>query len=142
MRRIDKFAFAHRTPGRDLDATSTALLVDGKPAGIAIEGLQLVDQFDSGRGYLLVTDYNDPWEEQTVVTLLDAELKQVAKKRMGKFFGVFPSRTFSVKTIDIDGDALMLQGSSPEEGRYRVEVADTPRLLGSRAGLKALWSPN
>ena len=140
MRRIDKFAFEHRTPGRDLDATSTALVVDGKPAGIAIEGLQLVDQFDTGRGYLLVTDYNDPWEEQTVVTLLDAELKQVAKKRLGKFLYVFPSRTFSVKTIDIDGDALVLQGSSPEEGCYRVGVADVPRLLGPRVGLKASWN--
>lgn len=140
MRRIDKFAFEPRTPGRDLEATSTALLVDGQPAGIAIEGLQLVDQFDTGRGYLLVTDYNDPWEEQTVVTLLDAELKQVDKKRLGKFFGVFPSRTFSVKTIDIDGEALMLQGSSPEEGCYRLGVTDVRRLLGQRVGLKASWN--
>lgn len=139
MRRIDKFAFEHRTPGRDLDATSTALLVDGQPAGMAIEGLQLVDQFDTGRGYLLVTDYNDPWEEQTVVTLLDAEFKQVAKKRLGKFCYVFPSRTFSVKTIDIDGEALLLQGSSPEEGSYRLGVADVPRLLGPRVGLKVSW---
>ena len=142
MRRIDKFAFEHRAPGRDLDVTSTALVVDGKPAGIAIEGLQLVDQFDTGRGYLLVTDYNDPWEEQTVVTLLDAELKQVAKKRLGKFLYVFPSRTFSVNSITIDGQALLLQGSSPDEGSYRVEVADAPRLLGARAGLKASWSPS
>ena len=139
MRRIDKFAFAHRTPGRDLDATSTALLVDGKPAGIAIEGLQLVDQFDSGRGYLLVTDYNDPWEEQTVVTLLDAEFEQLDKKRLGKFFGVFPSRTFSVRTIDIDGEPLLFQGSGPEEGCYLVGVADVPGLLGTRVGLKVSW---
>lgn len=142
MRRIDKFAFEPRASGRDLDATSTALLVDGKPAGIVIEGLQLVDQFDSGGGYLLVTDYNDPWGEQTVVTLLDADLKQVDKKRLGKFLYVFPSRTFSVKTIDVDGEALMLQGSSLDEGRYRIEVANALRLLGPRVGLKASWSSN
>ena len=140
MRRIDKFAFEHRGLGRDLDATSTSLLVDGKPAGFAVEGLQLVDQFDTGRGYLLVTDYNDPWEEQTVLTLLDAELKQVDKKRLGKFFYVFPSRTFSVKTIDIDGEALMLQGSSLDEGRYRVVVADVRRLFWPRVGLKTSWN--
>lgn len=139
MRRIDKFAFEQRAPGRDLDATSTALLVDGRSAGIAIEGLQILDQFDTGRGYLLVTDYNDPWEEQTVVTLLDAELKQVAKKRLGKFLYVFPSRTFSVKAIDINGEVLTLQGSSPDEGCYRVEVADAPRLFGPRLGLKTSW---
>lgn len=139
MRRIDKFAFEQRAPGQDLDATSTSLLVDGKPAGVAIEGLQIVDQFDTGRGYLLVTDYNDPWEEQTVVTLLDAEFKQVAKKRLGRFFYVFPSRTFSVKAIDIDGESLLFHGSSPEEGRYRLAVTDVRRLLGPRVGLKAVW---
>lgn len=133
------FAFESRLPGRDLDATSTSLLMDGKPVGITIEGLQIVDQFDTGRGFLLVTDYNDPWEEQTVVTLLDAELKPVAKKRLGSFFYVFPSRTFSVKTIDIDGESLLLQGSSPEEGRYEVVVTDLRRPFGARIGLKASW---
>ncbi|MBH2015732.1 MAG: hypothetical protein I8H88_04535 [Burkholderiales bacterium] len=115
------------------------LLVDGRPTGIALEGLQLVDQFETGSGYLLVTDYNDPWEEQTVVSLLDADLKQVAKKRLGKFLYVFPSRTFSVKSIDIEGGALVLQGSSAEEGRYRVEVTNVPGWLGARVGLRTTW---
>lgn len=142
MRRIDKFAFEHRAPGRDLDATSTALLVDGKPVGMALEGVKLVDQFDTGNGYLLVTDYDDPWEEQTVVTLLDAQLKQLAKKRLGKFLYVFPSRIFSVKSIDIDGKSLLLQGSSPDEGCYRIEVANVPNLFGVRMGLRASWHQN
>ncbi len=139
MRRIDKFALEPRDPGRDRDATTTMLLVDGRPTGIALEGLQLVDQFDTGNGYLLVTDYNDPWEEQTVVSLLDADLKQVAKKRLGKFLYVFPSRTFSVKRIDIDDRALVLQGSSAEEGRFRVDVTNKPGWLGARVGLRATW---
>jgi hypothetical protein len=139
VRRIDKFALEPRDPGRDRDATTTMLLVGGRPTGIALEGLQLVDQFDTGNGYLLVTDYNDPWEELTVVTLLDANLKQVAKKRLGKFLYVFPSRTFSVNRIDIDGGDLVLQGSSAEEGRYRVEVTNVLRWLGARVGLRTTW---
>ena len=139
MRRIDKFALEPRDPVRDRDATTTMLLVDGRPTGIALEGVQLVDQFETGNGYLLVTDYNDPWEEQTVVSLLDADLKQVAKKQLGKFLYVFPSRTFSVKRIDIDGSALVLQGSSAEEGRYRVEVTNGPGWLGARVGLRTTW---
>jgi hypothetical protein len=139
VRRIDKFALEPRDPGRDRDATTTMLLVGGRPTGIALEGLQLVDQFDTGNGYLLVTDYNDPWEELTVVTLLDAGLNQVAKKQLGKFFYVFPSRTFAAKRIDVDGDALVMQGSSPEEGRYRVEVRRSPAWLGARLNLRAAW---
>ncbi len=114
-------------------------MFDGQPAGIALEGLQLVDQFGTDHGYLLVTDYNDPWEEQTVVTLLSAELKPMAKKRLGKFLYAFPSRTFSVRRIDIEGGALVLQGISAGEGRYRVEVTNVPGWLGTRVGLRATW---
>lgn len=115
--------------------------MDGKPIGIAIEGLQLVDQFDTGQGYLLVVDYDDPWEELTVVTLLSKGLEPLASKLLGKFVYVFPSRTFAVQRIDIDGDALVLLGSSPDEGRYRVEVADVWRWRGRRLGVKAVWTP-
>ena len=139
MRRVDKFALEPRDPGRDRDATTTMLLVGGRPTGITLEGLQLVDQFETDNGYLLVTDYNDPWEELTVVTLLDADLKQVAKKRLGKLLYVFPSRTFSVKRIDIDGGDLVLQGSSAEEGGYRVEVTNGAGWLRARMGLRTTW---
>lgn len=142
MKRVDKFALEPRDPVLDRDATTTMLLVDGKPAGISLEGLQLVDQFETENGYLLVTDYNDPWEELTVVTLLDAGLNQVAKKQLGKFLYVFPSRTFAAKRIDVDGDALVMQGSSPEEGRYRVEVRRSPAWLGARLNLRAAWFAN
>lgn len=139
MKRVDKFALEPRDPVRDRESTTTMLLVDGRPAGVALEGLQLVDQFETENGYLLVTDYNDPWEELTVVTLLDAGLKPVAKKQLGRFFYVFPSRTFAAKRIDVDGDALVMQGSSPEEGRYRVEVRRSPAWLGARFKLRAAW---
>jgi hypothetical protein len=56
-----------------------------------LEGVSLVDQYETDCGYLLITDYNDPWEELTVVTLLDQGFKL-----LGKFVYVFPSRTFAV----------------------------------------------
>lgn len=128
-------------PGRDPDTASTALLTDGKPVGIAMEGLQLVDQFDTGQGYLLVADHDDPWEELTVVTLLSKGLKPLASKLLGKFVHVFPSRTFAVQCIDIDGDALILHGSGAGEGRYRVAVADVWTWRGRGPGVKAVWTP-
>lgn len=115
--------------------------MDGKPVGIDIEGLQLVDQFDTGQGYLLFTDHNDPWEERTVVTLLSKGLKPLASKLLGKFVHVFPSRTFAVQRIDIGGDALVLLGSGPDEGRHRVEVAVVWTWRGRRPGVKAVWTP-
>lgn len=70
---------------------------------------------------------------------LDAE--GPAQDPEGKFVYVFPSRTFAVHRIDIDGDALVLHGSSAGEGRYRVEVADVWGWRGRRPGLRAMWCP-
>ncbi len=141
MKQISRFALDMEAVAQDPEATHAPLLVDGVRTPYKLEGVSLVDQYETERGYLLVTDYNDPWEELTVVTLLSKQLKPLASRLLGKFVYVFPSRTFAVQRIDIDGDALVLLGSSPEEGRYRVEVADVWTWRGRRPGVKAVWSP-
>jgi hypothetical protein len=141
MKQTSRFALDADGPALDLEATHAALLVDGARTPYKLEGVKLVDQYETDCGYLLITDYNDPWEELTVVTLLDQGLKPLGSKLLGKFVYVFPSRTFAVQRIDIDGDALVLHGSSADEGRYRVEVKDVWSWRGRRPGLKAMWTP-
>jgi len=129
MRKINRFALDADGPALNPEATHAALIVDGARTRYKLEGVRLVDQYETDCGYLLITDCDCPYEELTVVTLLD------------KFVYVFPSRTFAVQRIDIDGIALVLQGSSADEGRYRVEVADVWSWRGRRPGLKAVWTP-
>ena len=141
MRPINRFALDADGPALDPEATHAALFVDGALTRYKLEGVRLVDQYETDSGYLLVTDCDCPYEELTVVTLLDKGFKPLDSKLLGKFVYVFPSRTFAVQRIDIDGIALVLQGSSADEGRYRVEVADVWSWRGRRPGLKAVWTP-
>ncbi|MEY4766514.1 MAG: hypothetical protein RI907_3187, partial [Pseudomonadota bacterium] len=117
------------------------LLVDGLRTGYKLEGVSLVDQYETDDGYLIFTDCDCPYEELTFVTLLNKDFKPLHRKMLGKFVYVFPSRTFSVKRIDIDDEALVVYPYSPDEGRYRVEVADVWTWRGRRLGVKAVWTP-
>jgi hypothetical protein len=141
MRQIARFALDVEALAQDPEATHAPLLVDGVRTRYKLEGVSLVDQYETDGGYLIFTDCDCPYEELTFVTLLDQGFKPLHSKMLGNFVYVFPSRTFAVQRIDIDDGALVVLGSSPEEGRYRVEVADVWTWLGRRHGVKAVWTP-
>jgi hypothetical protein len=141
MKQIARFTLDVEALAQDPEATHAPLLVDGVRTRYKLEGVSLVDQYETDGGYLIFTDCDCPYEELTFVTLLDQGFKPLHSKMLGKFVYVFPSRTFAVKRIDIDDGALVVQGSSPEEGRYRVEVADVWTWRGRRQGVKAVWAP-
>jgi hypothetical protein len=141
MKQIARFALDVEALAQDPEATHAPLLVDGVRTRYKLEGVSLVDQYETDGGYLIFTDCDCPYEELTFVTLLDQGFKPLHSKMLGKFVYVFPSRTFAVQRIDIDDGALVVQGSGPEEGRYRVEVADVWTWRGRRQGVKAVWTP-
>lgn len=141
MKKISRFALDMEALAQDPEATHAPLLVDGVRTPYKLEGVSLVDQYETESGYLIFTDGDCPYEELTFVTLLDKGFKPLHSKMLGKFVYVFPSRTFAVQRIDVDDGALVVHGSSPEEGRYRVEVADVWTWRGRRPGVKAVWSP-
>ena len=141
MKKISRFSLDMDVIAQDPEATHASLLVDGVRTPYKLEGVSLVDQYETESGYLIFTDCDCPYEELTFVTLLDKGFKPLHSKMLGKFVYVFPSRTFAVQRIDIDDGALVVHGSSPEEGRYRVEVADVGTWRGRRPGVKAVWWP-
>ncbi len=141
MKQIARFTLDVEALAQDPEATHAPLLVDGVRTRYKLEGVSLVDQYETDGGYLIFTDCDCPYEELTFVTLLDKGFKPLHSKMLGKFVYVFPSRTFAVQRIDIDDGALVVLGSSPEEGRYRVEVADVWTWLGRRHGVRAVWTP-
>lgn len=141
MKKISRFALDAEALAQDPEATHAPLLVDGLRTGYKLEGVSLVDQYETDGGYLIFTDCDCPYEELTFVTLLNKDFKPLHNKMLGKFVYVFPSRTFSVKRIDIDDEVLVVHPYSPDEGRYRVEVADVWTWRGRRLGVKAVWTP-
>lgn len=141
MKKISRFALDMEALAQDPEATHAPLLVDGVRTGYKLEGVRLVDQYETNGGYLIFTDCDCPYEELTFVTLLGERFKPLHSKMLGKFVYVFPSRTFAVQRIDIDDGGLVVHGYSPGEGRYRVEVTDVWTWRGRRQGVKAEWTP-
>lgn len=141
MKKINRFSLDMEAVAPASEATHAPLLVDGVRTPYKLEGVRLVDQYEMNGGYLIFTDCDCPYEELTFVTLLDERFKPVHSKMLGKCVYVFPSRTFTVQRIDIEDGALLVHPYSPDEGRYRVVVADVWTWRGRRLGVKAAWTP-
>ena len=59
------------------------LIVDGELTEIRIPGYSLLHQFDIPDGFLLVTDYDCPFEEATDFILLSRELRVISRRSIG-----------------------------------------------------------
>ncbi len=51
------------------------LFLDGEPTGISLPGYALLHQFETSNGYVLVTDYDCPFEEITNFILVSKQLR-------------------------------------------------------------------
>ena len=63
--------------------------MDGEPTGTRVPGYTLLHQFRVSDGYLLVTDHDCPYEEVTVFTLLDDELRIVSTRSVAWMYNTF-----------------------------------------------------
>jgi hypothetical protein len=112
----------------------TRLLRDGRPTGAKVPGYALLRQYElPGPRYLLVVDIDCPWEEDTLVLLLDADLHLVSKIRFGIPWGFYSLHDVTVvdeRTVDL---ALGAQGV------WRVSVLDHRRwFFGSFLSAKKI----
>jgi hypothetical protein len=65
------------------------LIVDGVKTETKIPGYSLLHQFETNTGYLLVTDYDCPFEEATDFSLLDREFSLLAHRSIGAMYCSF-----------------------------------------------------
>lgn len=101
------------------------LLVDGKLSRTKIPGCELIRQFEVPDGYLLITDYDDPWEELTEVVLLDRELRIIGKQRLGKAGLAFARNIYMLKDVEWLGDRDFITIPADEaQGRYQFTIRD------------------
>jgi len=84
----------------------TRVLRGGRPTGAEVPGHSLLHQFElAGPRYLLVVDWDCPFEEETSVVLLDPALRVLSVKRFGAPWGSFLLRDATVvdeRTLDLD----------------------------------------
>ncbi|WP_243322296.1 hypothetical protein [Geothrix sp. SG200] len=78
MQRIDRFTLEEHKGPYDSWGGKSKLLLDGVPTGLNISGYSLLHQIQIPEGYLLVTDFDCPWEETTCFTHISTELKYIS----------------------------------------------------------------
>ncbi len=69
--------------------TKSRLIVDGVMMDNHMPGYTLLHQFSLDDGYLLVTDYDCPFEECTNFILLDSSFKKRASRSLGGWYVSF-----------------------------------------------------
>lgn len=75
---ITRFSLAPLTVPYEEWKGKTQLLCDGAATAFFIEGCDLKAQYQCGDHYLLVTEYDCPYEESVTVTLLNRDFKPIA----------------------------------------------------------------
>ncbi|MBB4636710.1 hypothetical protein [Longimicrobium terrae] len=86
---IDRFSLEQHAGEYKDWPLRTRVLVDGQPTELFIPGYVLLHQFAVDDGYLLVSDYDCPFEEATVFALVSPDLRLLSRRTVGVAYNTF-----------------------------------------------------
>lgn len=86
---VARFSLARHQGPYETWPLRTRLHADGKPTEVCVSGYELLHQFETPAGYLLVTDYDCPFEEATSFILLRRDLRLVSYRTLSVPYGSF-----------------------------------------------------
>ncbi|NHV29169.1 hypothetical protein [Burkholderia sp. D-99] len=81
MKPVDRFALETHDGPYEKWPSRTHVLVDGVRSALAVSGYVLLRQFETPAAYLLVTDYDCPFEEAVTFTLVSKDSPKVLARR-------------------------------------------------------------
>jgi hypothetical protein len=82
-RAINRFALEKHDGPYEKWPLKSRLIVDGALTKTRVSGYSLLHQFELPDGYLLVTDYDCPFEEATDFILLSRDLRVLTRRSIG-----------------------------------------------------------
>jgi hypothetical protein len=89
MKAISRFTLEQHDGPYKTWPPRSRLFLDGEPTGIRLPGFVLLHQFETSDGYILVTDYDCPFEEITNFTLLNKKLRLQSCRWLGWIYESF-----------------------------------------------------
>lgn len=89
MKPISRFALEEHDGPYEKWPLRSRLFLDGQPADITLPGYRLLHQFETLDGYILVTDYDCPYEEITNFALLSKQLRLHSCRWLGWMYETF-----------------------------------------------------
>ena len=96
------------------------LILDGTPSGLKVNGYVLLHQFETTAGFLLVTDYDCPFEESVNFVLISKDLRKVLGERsVGAMYG-----TFLLESVTWNDERHFAATFMGIEGRWDFRIRD------------------
>src|SRR5262245_51918272 len=89
MRPIDRFTLEKHDGPYETWPLRSRLSLDGRPTGISLPGYTLLHQFETSNGYIVVTDYDCPFEEITNFALISRRLRLQSCRWIGWMYETF-----------------------------------------------------
>lgn len=89
MKPINRFTLEKHDGPYDKWPLRSRLSLDGKPTDISLPGYTLLQQFETSSGYILVTDYDCPYEEITNFALISKQLRLQSCRWLGWMYETF-----------------------------------------------------
>ena len=114
---INRFALESHAGPYEKWPLKSRLIVDGALTKIGVGGYSLLHQFELPDGYLLVTDYDCPFEEATDFILLSRDLHVLSQRSIG---GAYCS--FLLDKIEWI-DARNLIAVFYQDDRWKISIA-------------------
>jgi hypothetical protein len=81
-----RFALEKHTGAYEAWPLQSRLIVDGVMQSVVLPGYDLLYQFETSYGFLLVTDFDCPFEQTTCFTLLSPALDTLASRSFGAWY--------------------------------------------------------
>jgi len=131
MRRIERFTLLAHTGDSDAWPLDSPLLADGELTSERVPGVEIVEQFEIIAGYLLVTDYDCPFEETFHFILLDHQLRTVSRRSLGARFSFVPdSQVHLLQELRWEDDwhFVVVLTECPECWRFTIRKFSIPYL--------------
>jgi len=89
MKPINRFTLEKHDGPYEKWPPRSRLSLDGKPTDISLPGYALLYQFETSNGYILVTDYDCPFEEITNFALISKQLRLQSCRWLGWMYETF-----------------------------------------------------
>jgi hypothetical protein len=89
MKPINRFTLEKHDGPYEAWPLRSRLSMDGKPTDISLPGYALLHQFEIPNGYVLVTDYDCPYEEITNFALISKQLRLQSCRWLGWMYETF-----------------------------------------------------
>ena len=86
MEETNKFSLIRHSGPYELWPSRTALLVDGIVSSTAVPGYSLLRQIELPESYLLITDYDCPFEEAVTVIFLNKQLRMLSHRTIWSLY--------------------------------------------------------